>query len=386
MTRRGTWRILALVAALSLVAAACGSDDGAGETTAAPTDGGDTTTTTAADDGGETTTTAAPDDGGETTTTAAADGGENFDIDLSGVSIRMTSPEASPLQMGQYLVLDKFGEWGAETELITIVNITGVQALVSDQADIAPHGADELILASAEGASVSAVGAPEARLNYVIVAKNEFPDVASLEGATIGMSGPAGFDALTARIALQEAGLDPQTAANFVQIGGSPDRAAALLAGQIDAATIFADDWINLDLQTDDLHVVARATDYVPNIPGSVFTGRSEYWSENPDVAFATACANLEVNKWIQDNRDQFIEYTMENVEGIEQEAVEAVYDFAMEVDMFPTNPEDVLSAEGMTALMEAMLETGDISQEIDVEPLMDLSYLEEAAGRGCGQ
>jgi hypothetical protein len=35
---------------------------------------------------------------------------------------------------------------------------------------------------------------------------------------------------------------------------------------------------------------------------------------------------------------------------------------------------------------MEAMVETGDISEPVDVETVMDTSYLEEAAAMGCGQ
>jgi len=70
----------------------------------------------------------------------------------------------------------------------------------------------------------------------VLVGKTEFDSVASLEGATIRMSGPTGFDALLTRFSLADVGLDPETDVNFVQIGGSPDRAAALRAGRVDPA------------------------------------------------------------------------------------------------------------------------------------------------------
>ena len=355
LNRESRCRMVAVVAVLALFAAAC---QPAAETTTTPAPAGPTTEA----------------------------GGDNFGIDLSGVSIRMTTPQPSPLQMGHYLALDKLREWGAETELITIVTTTGIQALVAGQTDIAPHGADELVLGVAEGAEATAIGAPQGRLNYVMVTSTDNPDIASLEGKSIGTSGPGGFDALLSRFALLDAGLDPETDANFVQIGGSPDRAAALLAGSVDAVTVFSDDWINLDLQTDGLHIVARATDLVAGIPGSLYMGLSEYWADNPDVAFAVACANLEVNKWIQDNRDAFIEYTLENVEGIERAAVEETYDFAMEVDMFSTDPEGVLTTAGINDLMDAMLETGDISSPVEMDAHVDTSHLQQAADAGCGQ
>ena len=149
-------------------------------------------------------------------------------VDLSGVEFIPSTSQPSALLIPQFYAFDLLEEWGASVEPVTLTNIPGVQALVAGQTNLAPHGADELILGAAEGASPVAVGSLVAKQEYVLVATGDITTIEDLEGATIGMSGPAGFDALLTRFALEDAGIDPESGVNFVQVGGSPDRAAAI--------------------------------------------------------------------------------------------------------------------------------------------------------------
>lgn len=351
----GSLRLLALLAAVALVATACGDDgDGATGTT---------------DDGG----------------TEAA-GGDAPPVDLSGVSITASTSQPGALLIPQFYAFDLLREWGAEVEEVTLTNTPGVQALVAGRTNLAPHGADELILGAAEGAEPVAVGSLVAKQEYVLVARGDISSVADLAGATIGMSGPAGFDALLTRFALEDVGLDPEGDASFVQVGGSPDRAAAMLSGQVDAATIAVDDWFQLQSQTDEAQIILRMAEFVPDYPSSVYFGLASFWADNPDTAVGIACANLEANRWAQDNKEAFLDYGVELIEGADRGAIEELYDYAIDVGMFPTDPAEVLSTRGMQGLMEAMVETGDISSPVDVETVIDTQYLEEAAALGCGQ
>lgn len=372
-TMRSRW--LGVLAILALVLAACGGDAESTTTSGAPADDA---TTTAPDE--ETSTTG----GGETTTTGDDMAGAM--VDLTGVEYIASTSQASALLIPQFYAFDLLAEWGASVEPVTLTNIPGVQALVAGQTNLAPHGADELILGAAEGAEPVGIGSLVAKQEYVLVATGDITTVADLEGATIGMSGPAGFDALLTRFVLEDEGIDPETGASFVQVGGSPDRAAALLSGNVDAATIGVDDWFQLASQTDAAQIVVRLAETVPDYPSSVYFGLADFWEENPQAALGLACANLEANKWAQEDRQRFIDYGLDLIEGADADAIGELYDFAIDVGMYPTDPAEVLSTRGMQGLMEAMVETGDISQPVDVEAVVDTSYLEEAAGLGCGQ
>lgn len=309
-----------------------------------------------------------------------------YDIDLSGVSLTTTSSLSGALLMPQAYMLEMLEAWGADVEIVTLSTTSGVQALIANRSDLAPHGADELIIGAAEGADLLAIGSPQSKINYVLVGSNDIGSVAELEGRTIGMSGPAGFDALLTRFSLQDVGLDPETDVNFVQIGGSPDRAAALLAGRVDAATIGLDDWFDLAAETDDVGIVQFMSEVVPDFATELYFSRRAFIEENPDLALAIACGNLESNRWANENRQGFIDFTLERVPGTSEEAVVGLYDAAMEVNMWPTEPELVLSTDGMQGLMEAMLETGDITSPVEVAQYIEIGYLQQAAEMGCGQ
>lgn len=315
-----------------------------------------------------------------------AEAAAQYDIDLSDVDITTTSSLFSALLMPEAYMFDMLEAWGADVEVVTITTTSGVQALIANRSNLAPHGADELIIGAAEGADLVAYGSPQSKVNYVLIAKNDVNSVEDLQGRTIGMSGPGGFDALLTRFSLRDVGLDPETDVNFVQIGGSPDRAAALLAGRVDAATIGLDDWFELKQQTEDVHLVKYMSEVVPDFPTELYFSKREFVEANPNVALAIACGNLEANQWANNNRDAFIAYTLEKVPGSSEEGVAELYDAAVDVGMWPTSPEEILSPTGLNGLMEAMIETGDISSPVDVTNYLDTSYLQQAADMGCGQ
>lgn len=312
------------------------------------------------------------------------EGGPEYD--LEGVEVTVTTSAPGALNVGTFFAFQRLREWGAEVEVVVLTTTTGIQTLIAGRSDIGQHGSDEVVLGAAEGADVVAIGAPSTRMDYVLVGKTEIADVAALEGRTIAMSGPAGFDALLSRLSLEREGLDPSSAVNFVQVGGSPERATALLAGQADAATIFLEDWEELSRRTEDLHLIQYMADIVPEFPASAYFAERSFWEDNAELAGALACANLQANVWINADKERFVDYALQLVEGATEEGVSAVYDAAQEIDMFPTEPEEIFSIDGLQGLVDAMVETGDISEPVDPSQHADLSYLQDAAEQGCGE
>ena len=308
-----------------------------------------------------------------------------YDIDLSGIEITTTSSILGPLLVPSSYMFQMLEAWGADIEIVTLTTTSGVQALIANRSDLAPHGADELIIGAAEGADLVAYGSPQSRINYVLIGAGDVTTVADLEGATVGMSGPAGFDTLLTRFSLRDAGLDPDSSTRFVQIGGSGERAAALLAGRVDAATIGLDDWFELRNRSDNVQVVQYMSEVVPDFATELYFSKRAFLEANPQVGLAVACGNLEANRWANDYPDAFVEYTLANVTGATEDATRDLYDVAIEVNMWPTTPEGILSEDGLDGLMEAMLETGDISNPVDVANYLDISYLEDAFALGCG-
>lgn len=304
-------------------------------------------------------------------------------FDLSGVSLRVTTA-AEVLEMPSSYMWDQVESWGAQVERIELTSTTGVQALLANQAELAGQGTDELILGAAEGADLVAFASTKDKMDYVMVVGSDITSVEDLAGRTIGMSGPAGFDTLLARATVRQAGMNLDDV-NFVQIGGSPDRAAALLTGRIDAAVVFIPDWNELAGRTDEVKSLLYMSDVLPGAAKSLVFAKREWLEANPEVAVAIACANLEAFEWFAQDKQRFIDYAMERVPGITEEATSVTYDELIELDMYPLNPDDLLRLEGIQAVADAMLENGDIQNPVDAAQIVDRSFLEEAAAMGCG-
>ena len=309
--RHGGLRAVSMIAAVGLVLAACGGDDD--ETTAAPAG-------EEADEGGE-----------------AASDGPSFD--LSGQTLRITASPPGSLTVGSRYVFDKLEEWGAEVDVIELTTTTGIQALIADQSDAGTHGADEVVLGAAEGAEVVAIGAPVSRMDYVLIGSSDIESVEDLQGASIAMSGPAGFDTLLTRMTMRNAGLDPESDARFVQIGGSGERAAALLTDNVQAATVFLEDWYEISQRAEDLRLVQYMAELVPDFPSDVYFGTSEFWAEHEELATAIACANLEANALFVQGKDRYVAFAAPLVPGATEEGIGNSTTSAMEIDMWPTDP-----------------------------------------------
>lgn len=351
-------RLPALFVAVALLLAACGGDAGSP---------------------------AASEDADESQA-AESQGEEGISFDLSGVEIVTTSTLASGLDASFLRTVELMEEWGADVENVVLSQQSGLDAILAGESNIAgTHDADELIIGVSGGEDMIGIGSAKTRMDYVLVAQKEYESVEDLAGTTIATSGPAGFNTLLMRFALEDAGLDPDTDADLAQIGSSGDRAAALLAGVASSAAATIDDWFELQVQTDELHILAYFSEVRPEFPNDVYYAYAEYWEENPEVALAWACANLEANAWITADKDRYVEWAVERIDAPE-ESLRDVWDFAIEVDMWPTDPAQILDVDGIQALADILLEIGDISEPVVAEELVDLSYLEEAADMGCGQ
>lgn len=359
-------RLVAAAASLALFATACGGD---AEEATATGDAAEDTDTTGATDAGEE---------GETT-------GEEPSFDLSGQTLRVGSSQPEALGMGIHYAVDELERWGATVEHSFLSNITGIEAIVADQLDVSASSADEVLLGASEGAPVTAISAPTSTMHYAVVVKADIESAADLEGRTLAISSPGSFNALLLRQLLIQEGLEPENAAQFVQIGGTGERAAAMLAGQADAAVVYIDSWLELREQTDDLNNLGYIADLIPDLPSRLWYGSAEYLDGNPDMALAIACASLNANAWIQSDKDEFISFTEGEVEGANPDAVGAFYDVATDIEMFPTDPDAVVNQDALQKLNDLMVENGDIDESVDLGNLVDMSYLEEASGMGCG-
>lgn len=306
-------------------------------------------------------------------------------FDLTGTEATIGTAQAQVLNIGTLRMIEMLEGWGADITRIELPSISGLEAIIAERIDIASRSSDEILSGQSLGVDVVAFAAPISTMHYAVVSTPGTNSIADLKGKAIATSGPGGFNGMLFDYMLRQNGLEPGDDVAIVPVGGSSERTAAILSQQVQATVVFIDNWLALKEQGADAQLLGYVADIVPGLSSRAVFAPREYLEANEELVTAIACANLEVNHWITNNRDAFIEYTLENVRGSNEAAVSAFYDVAMDIDMFPTDPAEALDPAGYQALADLMYEGGELEERLDASRFVDRSYMDAAAEMGCG-
>ncbi len=306
-------------------------------------------------------------------------------FDLSGIEVTIGTAQAQVLNVGTLRMIEMLEGWGADVTRVELPSISGLEAIIADRAEVAARSSDEILTGQARGVDVVAIGAPISTMHYAVISTPGVDTLADLKGKAIATSGPGGFNGMLFRYMLKQEGLEPEVDVQIVPVGGSSERAAAVMAGQVNATVTYIDNWLAMKEQGANVQLLGYVADMLPGLSSRAIFAEREYLDANSELATAIACANLEVNAWINSGKDAFVSYTTENVTGAREDAVEAFYDVATDVNMFPTTPGELLDPSGYQALADLLYEGGELEVQLDVSGFIDGSYLESAAEMGCG-
>jgi ABC-type nitrate/sulfonate/bicarbonate transport system substrate-binding protein len=134
-----------------------------------------------------------------------------------------------------------------------------------------------VVAAISQGAPIRMVLPANAAAEFVIVGRRDRRTMEDLAGRRIANSLPGGDTVVLA--ALDKAGMSPQDV-KLVTLRDSPAKAAALLAGRVDAATLEYIDYERLRVEEPSLRLVARQVDVFPPYPAAVWAVSSK-WADD---------------------------------------------------------------------------------------------------------
>lgn len=315
-----------------------------------------------------------------TVTGAAAEG-----FDLSGTKVTIGTAQAQVLNIGTLRMIEMLKSWGADVTRVELPTISGLEAIIAGRIEVASRSSDEVLIGQARGVDVVAIGAPISAMHYAIVSTPGVNTISDLKGKSIGTSGPGGFNGMLFRYILKREGLKPEVDVAIVPVGGSSERAAAIMAGQVNATVVYIDNWLALEAQGANAQLLGYVADIVPGLSSRAIFAERKFIEANQDLAVAIACANLESNYWIGSSKKDFVSYTMDNVRGANEQAVSKFYDVAMKINMFPTTPGKLLDTSGYQSLADLLYDGGELDTKLDASTFVDRSYLESAVKKGCG-
>ncbi|MBI4527515.1 MAG: ABC transporter substrate-binding protein [Deltaproteobacteria bacterium] len=124
---------------------------------------------------------------------------------------------------------------GVDLVYVSIRADLGIKALVSGDVDFI-YSAGTGIRAAVQGLPVKILSMDFARVFHSLMARPEITSAAALKGKKVAVSSFGATTDVSARVALQALGLDPNRDVTILALGGDTVRFAALQAGTVQAA------------------------------------------------------------------------------------------------------------------------------------------------------
>ncbi|MFC0531640.1 ABC transporter substrate-binding protein [Phytohabitans kaempferiae] len=212
------------------------------------------------------------------------------------------------------LAIDKMKAKGYTLEAVQFSEPDAMaQALQSGQIDVATNSAGQVLSAIDAGLPVKAfLGLTDP--TFVMVAKAELSTCASLNGKRVAVQGQADF--IAASTAQWLAKNCPGTKPDIVVIPGSENRAAALLAGQIDASGLHILRFRQLQKEQPGKFVAIDGFGAPEKVTSGWFYAKTEWLDNNKDLV-----------KTFVDAYSETVDDIYANPESIQDRAVQLIPD-----------------------------------------------------------
>jgi ABC-type nitrate/sulfonate/bicarbonate transport system substrate-binding protein len=185
---------------------------------------------------------------------------------------------------------------------------TAIAALVSGQAHFVVAGAVETIQAITSGAPLRMVAFNQTTNPYGIFSQPGIKTPKDLKGKTIAIGVKGDTSDISMRIALSQAGLDPDKDVNARTIGNSPARWAALSSGQIDAAILDEQQYTNQAKQQGMNILVSLSQQRIAYAAGGVEVNMT-FAHANPEITLGVLKSLIQAGRFVQDpnNRQEVL-------------------------------------------------------------------------------
>jgi ABC-type nitrate/sulfonate/bicarbonate transport system substrate-binding protein len=271
-----------------------------------------------------------------------------------------------------------FKKYNLDFDLVFIASSPSVTAaMLSGEAEIALGGGEGPIRAYVQGASDFVfVGGFKNVLTHSIVARADIKRPADLKGKKVGINRVGSNPHYFAVQALRRSGIDP-TEVNLIQSGGSPETLAALLSGNLDAASLNP---------PADAQAIARGLHYLINGPelklpyaATVFVTRRSLVAKRQAVLGQFLRAMAEAGKIIHTDKEFVYKVMGKYLRLTDRKVLDAAYNG--EVKVLENNLE--LNNDGLQSILDEVSRVDPRAKKIKAEDLVDRRFLDEMKSSG---
>jgi ABC-type nitrate/sulfonate/bicarbonate transport system substrate-binding protein len=249
--------------------------------------------------------------------------------------------------------------------------------MLSGDAEISLGGGEGPVRAYVQGATDFVfVGGFKNILTHSILARPEIKRPADLKGKKVGINRIGSNPHYFAVQALRRSGIDPAEV-NLMQSGGSPETLAALLSGNLDAASLNP---------PADAQAIARGLHYVVYGPelrlpyaATVFVTRRSILAKRRPVLGQFLRAMAEAGKIVHADKEFVYKVMGKYLRLTDRKVLDAAYNG--EVKALETKLE--INPEGFQAILDEVARTDPRAKKIKPEDLIDRRLLDEMKNSG---
>jgi NitT/TauT family transport system substrate-binding protein len=233
-----------------------------------------------------------------------------------------TSSQFTPLWFARDVGL--YEKYGLDGKLVFVQGGSVLlQAMLAGQVDAAQNGIAETMVAVHRGGDVRILGVTANIFPYTLIVSKGVKNAKDLVGGRLAVNRLADVSAIASRVALRQLGLNPDKDVTMLQVGGSPQRLAALQSGSVQAAAL--DFMSGLRLSKQGYTVLAQVSLNYPYL-GPVVSGK--FLREKPALAEAFVKAFVESIARFKRNREEGIKALARYMKTSEQDVLAKAYDF----------------------------------------------------------
>jgi NitT/TauT family transport system substrate-binding protein len=263
-----------------------------------------------------------------------------------------------------------FRDEGLEPEIIAMRPPVSITALASGDIDYTTVFGS-VVRAAVRGLPVRVVASFIDGSTHALLARQEFKSVKDLRGRTMGVGSYGASDDISARMMVRHYGVDPDKQMKIVALGSDRARFAALKEGIVDATVVAPP--VDSEGRKAGFNILARAYE-IFTFPFVGLGTSVKKISERPDEVKRTIKALVRANRFIRDNRDESIQILAQWGRS-QPSAAAAAYDSSVKV----FNLDGAIPESGLRLVLDQAKAEGNLSREIAVAEVAELSLLREA-------
>ena len=245
-------------------------------------------------------------------TAEAPHAAESKPRELLKLRLGLGSTPAPPLPNSVLWLAKDLGFYAREGLDVELAEFQGtplvIAAMISGDVDVANISTSEVIRMNAtKKQSMRAIHSPDARLYFLIAAREEFKSVGALQGRTFAVSRIGSVDHSLSSIVLKALGLNPANL-TMIAMGIPSTRAQALVAGRVDATSLSVGTWITIQREPG-VRILVDHNTYFENamVIEKVNAVTSKVLDEKPEHLRRFTSAILKASRYFSDNQDAWV-------------------------------------------------------------------------------